>query len=98
MATRRALIIGGSVGGLFAAHMLRRIGWEVAGSELPGGDLASRGAGTATPPALHEVRRRLGLAFDDTLSVAIGTYFCWDNADRLVHEVRQPRKMTAWAP
>ena len=25
----RALVIGGSVGGLFAAHMLRSIGWDV---------------------------------------------------------------------
>jgi 2-polyprenyl-6-methoxyphenol hydroxylase-like FAD-dependent oxidoreductase len=26
---RRALVIGGSVGGLFAAHLLRSIGWDV---------------------------------------------------------------------
>ena len=70
MATRRALIIGGSVGGLFAAHMLGRIGWEVDVFERAGEDLAGRGAGIGTHPALHEVMRRLGLAFDDTLSVA----------------------------
>jgi len=28
MARQRALIIGGSVGGLFAANMLRSIGWD----------------------------------------------------------------------
>lgn len=60
-------------------------------------DLAGRGAGIGTHPALHEVMRRLGLAFDDTLSVATRTYVCWDNADRPIHEVRQPRKMSAWA-
>jgi len=98
MATRRALIIGGSVGGLFAAHMLGRIGWEVDVFERAGEDLAGRGAGIGTHPALHEVMRRLGLAFDDTLSVATGTYVCWDKADRLIHEVRQQRKMSAWAP
>jgi hypothetical protein len=72
MATRRALIIGGSVGGLFAAHMLERIGWEVDVFERASEELAGRGAGIGTHPALHEVMRRLGLAFDDTLSVATG--------------------------
>jgi 2-polyprenyl-6-methoxyphenol hydroxylase-like FAD-dependent oxidoreductase len=91
MATRRALIIGGSVGGLFAAHMLDRIGWEVDVFERAGEDLAGRGAGIGTHPALHEVMRRLELVVDDTLSVATNTYVCWDNADRLIHEVRQPR-------
>ena len=62
MATRRALIIGGSVGGLFAAHMLGRIGWEVDVFERAREDLAGRGAGIGTHPALHEVMRRLGLA------------------------------------
>jgi 2-polyprenyl-6-methoxyphenol hydroxylase-like FAD-dependent oxidoreductase len=98
MAIRRALISGGSVGGLFAAHMLSRIGWEVDVFERAGEDLAGRGAGIGTHPALHEIMQRLGLAFDDSLSVATRTYVCWDNADRLIHEVRQPRMMSAWAP
>src|SRR5262245_8802054 len=98
MATRRALIIGGSVGGLFAAHMLSRIGWEVDVFERAVEDLAGRGAGIGTHAALHEVMSRLGPAFDDTLSVATDSYICWDNTDRLIHEVRQPRKMSAWAP
>ena len=62
MATRRALIIGGSVGGLFAAHLLGRIGWEVDVFERVDEDLAGRGAGIGTHPALHEIMRRLGLA------------------------------------
>jgi 2-polyprenyl-6-methoxyphenol hydroxylase-like FAD-dependent oxidoreductase len=95
MATHRALIIGGSVGGLFAAHMLGRIGWEVDLFERAGEDLAGRGAGIGTHPALHEVMRRLELAFDDSLYVATGAYVCWDNADRLIHEVRQQRMMIA---
>ena len=98
MATRRALIIGGSVGGLFAAHMLGRIGWEVDVFERAREDLAGRGAGIGTHPALGEVMRQLGLAVDESLCVATGSYVCWDNADRLIHEVRQQRMMSAWAP
>jgi 2-polyprenyl-6-methoxyphenol hydroxylase-like FAD-dependent oxidoreductase len=48
MATRRALIIGGSIGGLFAAHMLGRIGWEVDVFERASEDLAGRGAGAGS--------------------------------------------------
>jgi len=98
MTTPKALIIGGSVGGLFAAHMLGRIGWEVNVFERAGEDLAGRGAGIATHPALREVMRRLGLAFDDSLCWAPRAHVCWDNADRLIHEVRPQRRMSAWAP
>ena len=43
----RALVIGGSVGGLFAAHMLRSIGWDVIVFERSGDNLVRRGAGSA---------------------------------------------------
>jgi putative tryptophan/tyrosine transport system substrate-binding protein len=75
MATRRALIIGGSVGGLFAAHMLGRIGWEVDVFERASENLAGRGAGIGTHPALGEVMRRLGLAFDEVLHETSGVHF-----------------------
>ena len=41
----RAVIVGGSLGGLLAGNMLRSIGWEVDIYERSGDDLASRGAG-----------------------------------------------------
>ena len=47
----RALVIGGSVGGLFAAHMLRSIGWEVVVFERSGDDLVRRGAGIGAKSA-----------------------------------------------
>lgn len=40
-----ALVIGGSLGGLFAANLLRSIGWTAQVFERVGDDLASRGAG-----------------------------------------------------
>ena len=50
--TRRALIIGGSMAGLFSALLLRRRGWRVDVYERATDELASRGAGIATHPAL----------------------------------------------
>ena len=47
---RRALVIGGSLGGLFAANLLLRAGWDVQVFEHSRGDLVSRGAGIITHP------------------------------------------------
>ena len=47
-------MIGGSVGGLFAAHWLRRIGWEVTVFERVEEELSSRGAGIGTGDELAE--------------------------------------------
>ena len=57
---KRALIVGGSLGGLFAAHLLRSIGWDVTVFERVKEDLASRGAGIGTHDALDEIMARIG--------------------------------------
>ena len=64
---QRALVIGGSVGGLFAAHLLRAAGWEVAVFERAAGDLGDRGTGIGTRTELFAVMRRIGLAADASL-------------------------------
>jgi 2-polyprenyl-6-methoxyphenol hydroxylase-like FAD-dependent oxidoreductase len=98
MAKQRALIVGGSVGGLFAAHLLDAIGWDVDVFERVDEDLAGRGAGIGTHPALRQIMRRLGLPIDDSIVVATQSYFCRDHAGRLILEVPTPRMMSAWAP
>ena len=60
-ATRRAIIIGGSIGGLFAALALRRRGWAVHVFERVAAPLASRGAGIVTHPELRHAIEQLGL-------------------------------------
>jgi len=66
---QRALVIGGSIGGLFAANWLRAGGWDVTVFERVGDDLASRGAGIGTHDELRAVMRRLGLTVDETIGV-----------------------------
>ena len=84
---QRALVIGGSIGGLFAAQFLRQAGWDVAIFERSAGDLADRGAGLNTSAELFDAMRAIGtpvspdLAFhvrssawlrqDDTIGVEI---------------------------
>jgi len=67
----RALVIGGSVGGLFAAHLLRSIGWDVAVFERAAGDLGDRGTGIGTREDLFAVMRRIGLAVDASIGVEV---------------------------
>ena len=55
---RRALIVGGSLAGLFAGNLLRRIGWDVDIFERSPHDLDSRGGGIVLQPEVVEVFRR----------------------------------------
>jgi 2-polyprenyl-6-methoxyphenol hydroxylase-like FAD-dependent oxidoreductase len=93
----RALIIGGSIGGLFAAHLLRSVGYETDVFERVPDDLASRGAGLGTHDGLFEVAQRIGIAFDRTRGVPIDAYVCLDRAGRVIQRMAIPRVMTAWA-
>jgi 2-polyprenyl-6-methoxyphenol hydroxylase-like FAD-dependent oxidoreductase len=90
------LIIGGSLGGLFAAHTLRQIGWETHVFERVPDDLASRGAGLGTHDGLFDVARRVGLAFDPSNGIAIDSYVCLDRDGRVILDTPMPRVMTAW--
>lgn len=67
----RALIIGGSVGGLFAASLLRQIGWDVAVFERAQDDLAGRGAGIGTTGDLFTVMRRIGARISPSTGVVL---------------------------
>ncbi len=62
---RRALIVGGSLGGLITAHLLRRAGWDATVFERNDEELASRGVGLGTHPPLIAVLKRAGIDFDE---------------------------------
>ncbi len=97
MSKQRAIVIGGSLGGLLAANWLRRSGWDVDVFERVEDDLASRGAGIGTHDELHVALGRLGLTVDDTISVLVQDRICLDRSGRVVHEMRKPQRMSAWA-
>ncbi len=68
---RRALVIGGSLGGLIAAHLLRSTGWDAVVFERNDEELASRGVGLGTHPQLIAMLRRAGIAFDETMGIQV---------------------------
>ncbi|MGZ5152768.1 MAG: FAD binding domain-containing protein [Burkholderiales bacterium] len=97
MAKPRAIIIGGSLGRLFAAHMLREAGMDVDVFERSGDDLVLRGAGIGTHDEMLAVVRRIGIPIDDSIGVRVGARICLDREGRIVHQLELERIMSAWA-
>jgi 2-polyprenyl-6-methoxyphenol hydroxylase-like FAD-dependent oxidoreductase len=95
--SRHALIIGGSLGGLFAAHMLRSVGWDVDVFERSSEDLAGRGAGLGTHDALVRVLRRLRIEAASSLGVHTPHYILLNPRGGIGCRLEYPRVMTAWA-
>ena len=97
MSKPRALIIGGSLAGMFAAHLLRANGWRVDVYERSAEDLAGRGAGLGSHEALVAILKRIGIDFSAPLGVAIPRYVWLDKDGGVVADVPRPRLMTAWS-
>ena len=93
---RRALVIGGSIAGLFAANALRRIGWDVTVFERVGEPLAGRGAGIGTHSELIAALCRLGLPVDDTIGVRVPMRICLDRSGRVTHRLSAPQLQSSW--
>ncbi len=96
MKTGRALIIGGSLGGLFAANLLRMIGWEVDVYERVADDLAARGAGIATHDEMFDTLRRLGVVIDDTIGIRVSDRVFYDCGGKVIATLRVNRYMSSW--
>ena len=92
----RALVIGGSLSGLFAANLLRTIGWDVAVFERSSSNLAGRGAGLGTQSALFSVMRRIGIRLDDSIRIEARSRICLDRSGIRVHELPVRDVSTAW--
>jgi 2-polyprenyl-6-methoxyphenol hydroxylase-like FAD-dependent oxidoreductase len=93
----RAIIIGGSVGGLFAAHLLRSIGWDVLVCERSAQNLAERGAAIAMTEELMQVLRGIGLGLDTSSGVVIKAVTGLDRSGRQIPNVRRRVFCSAWA-
>lgn len=93
----KALVIGGSMAGLFAALLLRRQGWEVEVYERIGAELAGRGAGIVTHSELFEVLGRAGI---DAAAAAVGVMVpgrrVLDRSGNVAGELVLQQVLTSW--
>jgi 2-polyprenyl-6-methoxyphenol hydroxylase-like FAD-dependent oxidoreductase len=71
MPIKKALVIGGSMAGLFAANLLTRSGWDVHVFERSKSELSGRGAGIVTHDGLLYALSTCGAQVDDQLGVEI---------------------------
>jgi 2-polyprenyl-6-methoxyphenol hydroxylase-like FAD-dependent oxidoreductase len=95
---RRALIIGGSLGGLFAGSLLRRIGWDADIFERSPHELDSRGGGIVLQPEVVQVFRRVGVDLrkvDLGVRSAYRTVFRPDGSIQSKHFA--PQTQTSWS-
>ncbi len=94
---RRALVIGGSLGGLMVAHLLRSIGWDTAVFERNDEELASRGVGLGTHPQLIAILKRAGIDFDESMGITPPRGVCLDGNGKIIVEQPMARTLSGWS-
>ena len=92
---KRAVVIGGSMSGLFAGVQLRARGFAVDIYERVDSELSGRGAGIVAQPVVPRTMRALGIDTAD-LGVEMTTRKILDAEGRVVVEAHCPQTLTAW--
>jgi 2-polyprenyl-6-methoxyphenol hydroxylase-like FAD-dependent oxidoreductase len=92
----RALVIGGSLSGLFTANLLRTIGWDVEVFERARGDMTGRGAVLGAQADLFAVMRRIGIQIGQSMWMEVRSHICLDQSGKVICEVPVHEVTTAW--
>lgn len=92
---RQAIVIGGSIGGLFAAAALMRAGWEVEVFERTAVELAGRGAGIVTHPELVAALEAVGASTAD-LGVEVTERVAFGRDGARVRTIPHAQVVTSW--
>jgi 2-polyprenyl-6-methoxyphenol hydroxylase-like FAD-dependent oxidoreductase len=96
MAAHRALIVGGSMGGLAAACALRQIGWQVKVLEQSTQALSARGAGIVTHQGLRLALQRLGLSVQGGLGLSVPKRAFVSPSGQTLARSEWPQEQTSW--
>jgi 2-polyprenyl-6-methoxyphenol hydroxylase-like FAD-dependent oxidoreductase len=93
---RHAIIIGGSLGGLFTAVTLRAIGWTFEIIERSPHELDSRGGGLVLQPDVLAALRFAGIRHSDDIGVPSADRIYLDQHDNVVYRSFMPQTQTSW--
>jgi 2-polyprenyl-6-methoxyphenol hydroxylase-like FAD-dependent oxidoreductase len=92
-----AIVIGGSLSGLFTATALRAVGWDVKLFEQSPNELDSRGGGIVLQPDVLEAFRFGGVKLPAYPGVDSGDRIYLDQNDRIVDQFYMPQTQTSWS-
>jgi len=92
----RALVIGGSLGGLLCANLLARAGWDVEVFEQASEELAGRGAGIISHPELFQALQKIGVPLDDSYGVDIPLRGTLDRGGAMIATLASQQVFTSW--
>jgi 2-polyprenyl-6-methoxyphenol hydroxylase-like FAD-dependent oxidoreductase len=93
---RRAIVVGGSMSGLFCALYLRARGWDVQIFERSPVPLTGRGAGIMTHREMHEALTELGIDSSRDFGIFVDRRLVLDPAGGIIAERHRPQTATSW--
>ena len=93
---RRALIVGGSMAGLFAGLYLRQRGWQVDIFERSATSLHGRGAGITTHPQMRSALANLGIQSELDFGVPVEQRLVLDRSGAVIARRTVPQISTSW--
>ncbi len=91
---KRAIIIGGSLAGLFSGTLLRSIGWQVDIYERSAHDLDSRGGGVVLQADVVVAFKQAGIAIDNLGVDATERYYL--QKDGHIDKIPMRQTLTSW--
>jgi 2-polyprenyl-6-methoxyphenol hydroxylase-like FAD-dependent oxidoreductase len=93
---KRAIVIGGSLGGLFTGILLQSIGWEVDIYERSSHSLDSRGGGIVLQPEIIEAFERAGVAYESPFGVVAHERFYLKQDGTIATNMPMRQTLTSW--
>lgn len=95
---KKVLVIGGSLGGLFAANMMKQLGWTVDVFERSEKSLDSRGGGIVLQHEVVELIEQVGIKKDwHELGVASKNRVVFDKNQNITYKQHAPQIQTSWS-
>lgn len=93
---KRAIIIGGSLSGLFTGILLRSIGWDVDIYERSPHTLASRGGGVVLQPEVLTAFHQADVAYEAPLGVVANERLYLERDGSIAQRMMMRQTLTSW--
>jgi 2-polyprenyl-6-methoxyphenol hydroxylase-like FAD-dependent oxidoreductase len=94
---RKAIVVGGGLSGLFAALMLRSIGWYVEVYEKSKRAMDNRGAGMVLQPEVTELLQRVGLNAEALPTLGVQELVVLDRNGLITRRSSFHQRYTSWS-